>query len=164
MTNVKLVQTLFEKILTNYFKSIYFHEVNLENEFDKKNFDHYQTGDVLIFEEEADYKNDHLELYSICKAEKTIIDNYVYSYRVDDPGVRYYKDGSGEPPSSDMKESRRTYRNCADATIGLIKFIIQAQCEDILNSIVEQEFEEIAGDEYEANRAEAIEEFNREKE
>lgn len=130
MNNKDIVEKLFKSSLSNFsnYKNYYIHEVNKKlNKNDEKNHDRCEDGDILFFESDEDYKQGYMEQFSINAIQKAAPGNegFLFCYRVDDPGVRYHRDGSGTPHSSDMIEAKGSYDTINECTIALIKFIIE---------------------------------------
>lgn len=159
MKDLDIVKKVFEKIFEK--NTYFFHEVDKEKySHDKVHSDHCSDGDILIFEDRVSWENGLMELYSINKAKKTILQCYFFCYRVDHPGVYMYKDGSGEPPSSEMSESEKTGKNLVECLLKLINHIIEVQIDEVMQSIQEQDMD----DQYESDRSEAIEDYRNSEE
>lgn len=65
------------------------------------------------------------------------------SWLVYDPGVRYYPDGSGEPPSEELVEGE-LYENFEYATIAVLNKLITERINDGFQAEAEIEMEKLA--------------------
>lgn len=91
--------------------------------------DDYADGDILFYESHEEYFEECLPSFTVCKlvspARPEDKNKYIYQYRVDYAGVWMRRDGSGEPPSSDMYDSKEVYKTFNEALIALLLFITE---------------------------------------
>ena len=84
-------------------------------------------------------KEGYLPDFSVCQLTKPIEpkfkDHWVISRRDDDPGVYMRKDGSGEPPSSEMIEYK-TNSKLGECLIDLGAFIAQSYLQEAITDLV----------------------------
>ena len=76
-----------------------------------------------------------------------------FSYLVEDPGVRYHKDGSGTPPDSEMVEHKETFETLQACVAVMCAFHISSK---VVQEFVEQDINSFVEEKIETDKSEAI--------